>query len=67
MRLAVVSGYGTPDKEYIGRVHLSARMSDQVWHIRGCSVLIVLRAVEGIDGQNHYEVIGAMYLHEVWT
>ncbi|KAE9371022.1 hypothetical protein N431DRAFT_425717 [Stipitochalara longipes BDJ] len=64
MRLAVISGYGASDEEYIGMVHPSARTSDQVWYIRGCSVPIVLREIEGFDGQNKYEVIGAMYLYD---
>jgi hypothetical protein len=64
MRLAVVGGHGTSHKDYIGMVHPSARMSDQVWHIKGCSVPVVLREAEGIDGQKRHEVIGAMYIHD---
>lgn len=64
MRLAVVSGHGTLGKDYIGMVLSNARTSDQVWHIRGCSVPILLRKIDRIDCQTRHEVIGAMYLHD---
>ncbi|KAN0099292.1 Ras family domain containing protein [Hyaloscypha variabilis] len=64
MRLAVIGGHGTSHKDYIGMVHPNARTSDQVWHIRGCSVPIVLREFGWINGQKRHEVIGAMYIHD---
>jgi hypothetical protein len=63
MRLAVVSGYGMSDGDYIGMVHLCTRTSDEVWHIRGCSVPVVLREIQ----ENRYKVVGAMYLHDAKT
>jgi hypothetical protein len=67
MRLAVVSRYGMSDGDYIGMAHPCTRMSDEVWHIRGCSVPVVLRRIGGLDEQKSYKVVGAMYLHDAKT
>jgi len=67
MRLAVVSGYGMSDGDYIGMVHPCTRTSDEIWHIRGCSMPVVLREIKGLDEQKSYKVVGAMYLHDAKT
>jgi len=64
MRLSVVHGLDLLCEEYIGMVPPSARPLDQVWHIQGCSVPIVLREVSGNSGELWYEVIGPLYLHD---
>ena len=55
------------DGDYIGMVHPCTRTSDEIWHIRGCSMPVVLREIKGLDEQKSYKVVGAMYLHDAKT
>jgi hypothetical protein len=63
MRLSVIRGFDPSGKEYIGMVP-RARPLDQVWHIQGCSVPIVMREFGGNSGELWHEVIGAVHLHD---
>lgn len=64
MRLSVIRGSDPSGEEYVGMVPPRARPLDQVWHIQGCSVPIVMREFGGNSGELSYEVIGAVYLHD---
>jgi hypothetical protein len=63
MRLSVMRGLD-PTGEYIGMVPPRTRPLDQVWHIQGCSVPMVMREFGGNSGELSYEVIGAVHLHD---
>lgn len=63
MRLSVMRGLD-PTGEYIGMVPPRTRPLDQVWHIQGCSVPMVMREFGGNRGELSYEVIGAVHLHD---
>ena len=64
MRLSVIRGSDPSGEEFVGMVPPRARPLDQVWHIRGCSVPIVMREFGGNSGELSYEVIGAVHLHD---
>src|SRR6266498_1422593 len=50
MRFSVLRGLDPLGEEYIGIVPLRARPLDQVWHIQGYSVPIVIREFGGNSG-----------------